>query len=296
MRGVQMDEEKKEQKKKQALPGTGEQYLLALLRCADWVPGPIKHLAEQYKTNMEAVKELYLCACDDVPLNDIEEIVEAQEPERLALGLHAIRMQHLRSGRGEYAEIKRVKEKATRLEKEVKELSGLVRGITEQVTSFDAMFPDAGLGEEEGIKFEIPGAPGETAPPKEAERLRRERGDEKGDQENVPESGTQNGKKEKRVLRRPEGKQKALKDTGRRPFWKKEKSVPDYVEELLEAGYDTGQIDYILSLIESGMSIKAIQKFASPKLPVDVMRRLKALEQQKEEKKEQKRGENQDGK
>lgn len=288
MRGVQMDEEKKEQKKQQALPGTGEQYLLALLRCADWVPGPFKHLAEQYKTNMEAVKELYLCACDDVPLNDVEEIVEAQEPERLALGLHAIRMKHLRSGRGEYAEIKRVKEKAARLEKEVKDLSDVVRGITEQVPGFDAMFPDADT--------EIPGVQEGAPLLKGAEMVQAESAGAKGAQKDVPESGTQNGKKEKRVLRRPKWKHKALKDTGRRPFWKKEKSVPDYVEELLEAGYDTGQIDYILSLIESGMSIKAIQKFASPKLPVDVMRRLKALEQQKEEKKEQKRGENQDGK
>lgn len=275
---------------------TGEQYLLALLRCADWVPGPFKHLAEQYKTNTEAVKELYMCACDDVPLNDIMETVEAQEPEKLALGLHVIRMKHLRSGRSDHAEIKRVKEKAARLEREVKELSGLVRGITEQVPGFDAMFPDAGPGEEGGTGFEISGAQEGTALLKEAERVQTESAGAKGAQKDVPESGTQNGKKEKRMSRRPGWKQKALKDKVRRPFWKKEKSVPDYVEELLEAGYDTEQIDYILSCVEEGMGIRDIKKFASPKLPVSVMRRLQVLEQQKEQKKAQEKGENQDGK
>lgn len=64
----EMEEGNKTPASKRNAPGTGEQYLRALLKCADWVSAPYKQLAEKNRENPEVLKELYLCACDGVPI------------------------------------------------------------------------------------------------------------------------------------------------------------------------------------------------------------------------------------
>lgn len=63
---------------------------------------------------------------------------------------------------------------------------------------------------------------------------------------------------------------------------KKRKHIPDFVEELLEDGYSSEQLGYILDCMEDGADPEEIKRFASPKLPVELMRRLRMMEKKEE--------------
>lgn len=57
----------------------------------------------------------------------------------------------------------------------------------------------------------------------------------------------------------------------------KRKGQKHFVEKMFSEGYSNDQISFILDCIEEGLSEKQIKSFASPKLPVDIMIRLKNL-------------------
>lgn len=81
--------------------------------------------------------------------------------------------------------------------------------------------------------------------------------------QNVPKSGTGNLQKKRNLF-----------------FWRKRNMVR-YIERLLAEGYDTNQMNFLLDCIEDGLTAAEIREFASPKLPVDVMWRLKMIEEKK---------------
>ena len=43
---------------------SAQEYLYAMIRCAEWVSDDYKRLAEKNKEKLEILKELYICACD----------------------------------------------------------------------------------------------------------------------------------------------------------------------------------------------------------------------------------------
>lgn len=237
-----MEAEKKEIPEKRSSPNTGEQYLIALIKCADWVARPYKQLCEKHRMNIEVLKELYLCACDGVP---IEKALEAQEKEPLEGALRLLRQKHL-----ENTAMDNYKGSITTLKKEVEQMSAVLQHIADHVPDFDSMFPEKESEGQEPEKLVLGSQKEQTL-----------------SEWDVPESGTKKAK------------------ISRWFPWAKKRETADFIKKLLEADYSREQMEYILDCIEDGLSPKYIQRFTSPKLPVDVMRRLRVLEERKEKNK-----------
>lgn len=249
-----MEEEKKEPEKRRSAPGTGEQYLIALIKCAEWVPRSYKQLAEKNKANPEILKELYLCACDGIPVEKAMEAMEKNPPEG---ALRFLRHKHIVNlSQGDYvAELTDIKETTSTLERDVKQMYEVLNHIADHVPNFDGMFPEDGQEQQLSHENQPKAA---TSQEEAAEHIPITK--------NVPKSGTQ---KIRKMIQLP---------------WIKKKGISDFIEKLINDGYSTEQIDYLLDCIEDGMELDSIKKIASPKLPVDVMKRLRILEERKENK------------
>lgn len=250
-----MEEEKKSPETRRSAPGTGEQYLLALIKCADWVGRPYKQLAEKNRTNTEALKELYLCACDGIPVEKAEEALKKNPPEG---ALRFLRRKHIENlALGNYSEeLSGIKKTTSTLEHDVKTMSDMLTHIVSHVPDFDAMFPERSSGEREEKMRESMERETETEPPDPKEE--KEQG-----KENILESGLQKIREWSKAKRRKKGR------------------IPEFMGGLLEKGYSMEQLDYFLDCMEEGMTLEEIQKFASPKLSVELMRRLRMLEERK---------------
>ena len=274
-----METEKKEEAGKhieaEKRKGTGEQYLYALIKCADWVSKPYKQLAEKNRARPDIMKELYMCACDGVP---IEKAMEAQEKNPPEGALRLVRRKFLESETtNEYQEqLTGIKETTVTLEREVQQMSGMLKHIVENVTDFDALFPKE-VGEVEKKiaqkqKLVQKGVPKSGT----LEQIKSvpKSGTQETEKEDVPEFSTQ--KQEKENVPKFGTKKR------RRLPWEKTLEPAEFIERSLAQGYSSEQLEYLLDCMEEGVPVETIERFSSPKLPVDVMRRLRTLEERKE--------------
>lgn len=259
--------------------GTGEQYLFALIRCADWVEKSYKQLAEKNRANPEILKELYLCACDGVPVEKAIEALQKNPPEG---ALRFTRRKHLENvSMDEYQEqLSGIKKTTTALEKEVKQMSGMLQHIVEHVPDFDSMFPgDGDEPIESNMEPEQKKQSEEIVPKGPEQKQKKEDVPKSGTQadadENVPKSGTQTGADENVP-------KSSTKKRNIRFSWKRQKEPAEFIEKSIQEGYSNEQLEYLLDCMEEGLSVEKIERFASVKLPVDVMRRLRSLEERKE--------------
>ena len=264
---------------------TAEQYLYAMIRIADWVPEPYKQLAERCAAagDKEALKELYLCACDGIPAKKAEEALGKAPAEGALRFLRRKQPAAVvkKETKDQKEETESLKVAAARMEKEILELSEAVKGIADSIQGKEVPFPDPEL-----FPPETPETLGTLETPESAGLPR------KGQAADVPESGTQEGQeipaateqpgraaKERRAVPLAEGWKSLLAGIRR----KREKTIPEYLADRMEEGYSQEQISYLLDCLEEGLTAAEIQKFASPKLPVDLMQRLRLMEEKKAE-------------
>lgn len=257
--------------KKRNQVGTADQYLQALIKFADWVPEAYKKLAVQHKADLEAVKELYLCACDSVPAEKAMEALEKKPPGN---ALKFIRRKLLEdaatSGYGE--ELADVRRTAAILEQELKQMAEDIEQLSNHMPSFDDMFPDVPSqkngerGGENEKREPSAGGVQEESPANENMPVKKgwEKWKRSPRRKNVPESGT-------KKWRIP---------------WHRSRRISVYIEQLLEDGYEPDQLDFLLDCIEEGADITEIREFASPRLPVHVMKRLRDLKERERKEKE----------
>lgn len=221
----------------------GEKYLLAFMKCAAWVPQEYKILIEKYQKNIDLVKELYLCCCDGVLVEKLIPLIESNE---FSLSL----LQDLRK-----------------------------RQIAEEINQKSIMVPESLFPEQE--------------PPKVLE-------------EDFKEDAEMRNQKKQQLIEEsefPGTSRKEEKDTHQQKKHKKEKfpkknlfqrlkaekkeeatenlTIPDFVNNLVKEGYQREQVDYIVSCMEEGVTQEEIKKFIAPNLPVDIMKRLRKLEEGK---------------
>lgn len=263
-----MEEEKNFPETRRSAPGTGEQYLFALIKCADWVERAYKQLADKNRANAEALKELYLCACDGVPAEKAAEALKKSPPEG---ALRFLRRKHIENlALGNYSEeLSGIKKTTSTLEHDVKMMSDMLTHIASHVPNFDAMFPERPLGEQEEKTQE------NAMQERQENRIQEGTGREPGTE--LPDPEEWKGRRKENILE--SGLQK-IREWGRAKRIKKE-HIPEFMGELLEKGYSTEQLDYFMDCMEEGMTLEDIQKFASPKLPVELMQRLRMLEERK---------------
>lgn len=240
----------------------GEQYLGALFKCASWISPAYKEMAEKAKGKLEVLKELYLCSCDGVSEEKALETLDKDNPEVM---LRFIRQKCVeeRATKGYEEELKEIRKAAALVRHEMQDMKEKLDAITEKVPSMAAMFP-------------------EGEPVKEIIRKKEQVSSEnEKEQPDVPESGTN-------VVSEKEQGVKKWKDKIHKTFSNllksRTESIHKYVESLLEEGYTDEQLSFLLDCLEDGDTPEQIRKYASPKLPVEVMKRLKMMEEREDKK------------
>lgn len=270
--------EEKEIDVRRRAPGTGAQYLMALIKCAEWVPKEYKLLADRNKANIEAVKELYLCACDGVPVEKAMAAMEKSPPEG---ALRFVRQKYMENiTMGDYKEeLSGIRNKADVLEREVMQMSKTLQYIVSREPDFDAMFPEKGQEQVEDMQHVRTEQETAQIEKNEAARKRTREADEADmEPDAAPHPATA-----KRMSKKDVPKSGTLKNLRRMEFpWQRKESVPEFVGMLLDKGYSSEQIDFLLKCIEAGADIKLVKKIASPKLPVDVLQRLLKMAEREE--------------
>ena len=233
---------------------SAQEYLYAMIRCAEWVSDDYKKLAEKNKEKLEILKELYLCACDGVPVEKVQGALEQKKSSDKML--HAIRKKCLEESlTTDYEkEISTIQKKAAALEKNVNQMKDEVKDIKERMPTLESAFP------EQRDKAEPKAVPISGKSQKQSEEP--ENRDKPEKKENVPKFGT-------------DGKTLSKFDWIR-PF--RAKAKRRYIEYLLQEGYDKEQLSYLMDCMEKGMTPGEIEKIASPKLPVEIMERLRQME------------------
>lgn len=240
----------------------GEKYLGALFKCASWISPAYKEMAEKAKGKLEVLKELYLCSCDGVSEEKALETLDKDNPEVM---LRFIRQKCVeeRATKGYEEELKEIRKAAALVRHEMQDMKEKLDAITEKVPSMAAMFP-------------------EGEPVKEIIRKKEQVSSEnEKEQPDVPESGTN-------VVSEKEQGVKKWKDKIHKTFSNllksRTESIHKYVESLLEEGYTDEQLSFLLDCLEDGDTPEQIRKYASPKLPVEVMKRLKMMEEREDKK------------
>lgn len=229
------------------------EYLYATIKTADWISDEYKSFAEKYKDTQEPLRELYLCICDGVSI-DVLELAEMNET--VAEAFRDCRMKQLESDfirRFSY-DIKKLKNITTETKKEVKNMSGTMKQIADTIPTFDEMFMH---DSPELVSIEVKEQPriGATSVKISAEKV-----DDVGSvSETKPQKVSFKGMLSKLHRERP----------------------VQYIETLIKEGYSNEQINYILECLESGVSIAEIKKFASPKIDVELMKKLRNMKKEK---------------
>ena len=291
-----------------------EKYLAALFWYADWIPEAYKKLAVDNQSNIDCLKELYLCACDDVPAEKAAEAMTKKPPEGALRFLRRKQLEDI-ALEDSKKELAALRKKTGAMEKEVAKMSEMVSNIAAYMQEEDDMFPEPeryqeyqeqlqqknnkqSIGEEKPVRrslkkresgqphialppenaYQSVAAPGRKTDGRNPAGFEAESGIgeewpdmpitgmmvENRNTEAVPDSGTFSAEQ------KPKKKMDFL-------LRRKERSRVRYIECLLKEGYDTEQLDFLLDCIEEGMTKDEIQQFASPKLPVRVMQRLKSI-------------------
>lgn len=240
-----MDDTNKETKE---LTATAEEYLWGVIYFADWVKPAYKKFADAYRTDSKALRELYLCFCDKVPEKALK---EAAKKGRAAAAFARCRKEHLKKTWMQEAE------------------------NMDEVPP-DA-FPEVFSDELQEEPPEKPKAPEKPKPPETAKSPEKPKPPEKP---KTPEK-TEQAEKHKtegvipgkrktcdfiQQLRNIVGGNDTLQDNPSR-----------FVIELYAQGYSDLQINFILESIELGMTKKEIKKIADPKIPVEVMEKLRNM-------------------
>ena len=247
---------------KTAMP-QAEQYFIAAFKLAEWIPVEYKKLAAQSK-KIEVWKALYICASDGVP---VEKAIEAMKKNPSEGALAFVRQKHLEDVLfGNYEqELSSIKATTSSLETEVHNMSKALTQIAAGIPQLDAMFPDTD-GPQSDTNEERQDEQSAVLPERQPEHMPR---DEQTD-------GESDEKKSRTTL--------LFSDVWKKLKHKKQDSIPTYLEKCVEEGYSPEQLEYMMDCIEDGMSIQSLQRIVSPQLSVDMMQRLRKIEERKENK------------
>lgn len=245
-----------EQINKQETPQhSAEQYLMAAFSRADWIAPEYKRLSATCKDNPIAFRELYLCACDKVPI-DVVQIALSNEP--VVENLINIRNKHFEK---RYTDMQsffmnELTETVQNLRKEVDSVSDAAKYFADTIPGIEELFSNKPDGSSHGKTL--------TDITKEAEMEEKVKG--------VPKFGTSIASNEKSAPSKTPKRKWSITDV----LVKKDKPA-DFLNELYQKGYKDEAISYIISCLENGLSEKEIRTFISPSFDVATMERLRKL-------------------
>lgn len=260
---------------------SAEEYLWGVIYYADWIKPGYKKLADAYRTDSKALRELYLCFCDKVPESALK---EAAKNERIDVAFKLCRKEHLeKQWMGEYSEkLKELSTISSDIENEVKQMSDTVSIIAETMPDWDTMFSKE-------IPDVLPAQTVTTAITSKPSKQVQEKKSPVAEELSTPPSEVmiKNEVAEKKAMERvsPQKKGKVnffklfKKKIGEILYQRENPSL--FVIELYKQGYSDAQINFILDCLEQGMTAKEIDTIADPKIPVDMMEKLRDMHMKK---------------
>lgn len=240
-----------------------DQYLITALFCAEWISAEYKTLADKHRNDPLAVRQIYLCACDKVPI-DILRI--ASNTVSVEESLKKARQKYLEKkySRAYADELHEIKSITNLLRKEVKNISGAVKHIADTMpSSEDTYFPSEPETETGNSVEENQANNNGTNVQEKMEKYQQQQKKEKN---GIP----------KETLTDYAGIFWKLKANVKNIFDKKKDPIK-FINELTAQDYSDEKIKFIISCFEEGLTEEQIRKFISPKLDIENMERLKNL-------------------
>lgn len=229
-----------EQNNKNTDPYMAERYLMAAFNKGEWIPAEYKCASTECRQNPKAFCELYLCACDRVPI-ELVRMAIANEP--MEVNLRKVREQYLE---------KKYRDMQHSIINEQAELVDTLQ--KENVDEIDEMFAQEPSAEQKGKSMDDA-----SENLRFLEKEREEFEKTKVTSSKISKSGD-----------RKNGNVFSL-------LFKKKFSATALLNELYKNDYSKEQIDYVVECIEEGLNEKEIRTFISPKLDVDTMKRLRRI-------------------
>lgn len=283
--------QKEKEINKEPLMSKGDEYLYATITMADWIHDSYKKFAEKYRNDGKILRELYLCFCDKVP---IEVLTIAAQKEPVEGSFRVCRRKHMESEilkehSNELEEIKHITED---MEADVKSMSGTVNYIAAAIPALDDLFSSNEIPEDKSsvtVSMPIKEKKSTEAVMSNENGKQKKHKEETAAVDDLPKANeivnvAKMSENDKADTKRKKNKGKLItyiKMKLSEIISKYEKDPARFVIELYAKDYKDEQINFILDCIETGMKVSDIEKFADPKISVDMMIRLRDMQENK---------------
>ena len=274
---------------KEPLMSKGDEYLYATITMADWINDSYRKFAEKYRNDGKTLRELYLCFCERVP---IEVLRIAAQKEPVEASFRVCRRKHIESEilKEHSNELEEIKHITAGMEADVKSMSGTVNYIAAAIPALDDLFSSNEMQEDKSSVTV-------SMPIKENKSKEAEHKEEAAAVDDLPKANeivnvakiSENNTDTKR--KKNKGKLiRYIKMKLSEIISKYEKEPARLVIELYAKDYKDEQINFILDCIDKGMKISEIEKFADPKISVDMMIRLRDMHENKKKREVEQHG------
>lgn len=220
--------------------------LLALLQKSEaFVSKDYKNIALQYNTNLQVLREIYVCACDNVPAKDV---ITMLEKENAANYLRQLRYKMIANdiigeGKNKLGDISAI---ADTIQGKLGSMEKTIKNLHDNSSELNELFVD--LQPPSGAMVMSVAQDNHHAKDKSSKKA------------NYAVADTF---KKKKLNRR------------------QKKNVAAYIGLLKEEGYSSEQISYVLDLCEGGMKPTEIEEFIHPGLTIEMMEKIRTMKQNK---------------
>ena len=215
--------------------------LMELLKGENFMSADYTNIALQNGTNLNVLREIYLCACDKISVKDVQEVIDNRKTD-VAGYLRKIRYQKACGviiGKGNNT-LKDMSKLADAVQAKINTLGESIMTVEKKTGELSDMFVD--IKPSQGAVTMPYAGVQQTA----AADVKRE--DEK----------TASFKR-KRLNRRQKN------------------DIAEYISLLKEEGYKSEQISYVLSLAEEGVTPAEMEEFIHPGISVDMMEKIRRM-------------------
>lgn len=203
-----------------------------------------KNTALQYSTNAQILREIYTCAWDSVPADEVSKVLESTNDARAIRQLRYEFLTDRQLGKSK-DKINDINAVMNVLEKKVSSVEKTFKELQQSSTDLQSMFVD-------------------NLPPQGALTV-----------DKTPAANTVNNS------RVPDMSVSQMKKTGnfkrKRLTRKQKKDIVSYIDLLTSEGYSAAQVGYVLKCAEDGMSPVEIEEFIHPDLSVQMMEQIRVM-------------------
>ena len=215
--------------------------LMELLKGENFMSADYTNIALQNGTNLNVLREIYLCACDKISVKDVQEVIDNRKTD-IAGYLRKIRYQKACGviiGKGNNT-LKDMSKLADAVQAKINTLGESIMTVEKKTGELSDMFVD--------IK------------PPQGEVTMAYAG--------VQQTATADVKREDEKT--ASFKRKRLKR-------RQKTDIAEYISLLKEEGYKSEQISYVLSLAEEGVTPAEMEEFIHPGISVDMMEKIRRM-------------------